>query len=62
MPEESSTSVANRILGTALALLSGLALAALACAALAPSGAPFLSAPGSFLLGAFSWAAAFVPL
>jgi len=62
MPDKSSTSVANRILGTVLAVLSGLSIASLACAGLALAAPAFLSAPGAFLVGAFSWAAAFVPL
>jgi len=62
MPEESSASVANKILGTALAALSAFGFASLAGAGLL-SGAPaFLSAPGIFLLGAFLWAGLFVPL
>jgi DNA segregation ATPase FtsK/SpoIIIE-like protein len=62
MPEESSTSVANRILGTALAVLAAFGLAALSSEGLLADAPAFLSVPGSFLAGAFSWAAAFVPL
>jgi DNA segregation ATPase FtsK/SpoIIIE, S-DNA-T family len=69
MPEEPSTSAANMILGSALALLSALSTLALALSARAgldsggfeaSMGLPL--AIGSFLLGAFSWAAAFIPL
>jgi S-DNA-T family DNA segregation ATPase FtsK/SpoIIIE len=62
MPDESSTSVANRILGAALAALSALGLASLAGAGLWTDAPAILGLPGSFLSGAFSWAAAFVPL
>jgi DNA segregation ATPase FtsK/SpoIIIE, S-DNA-T family len=62
MPEESSSSVANIILGAALAALSGIALASLACAGLRIGVPGVLAAPGLFLVGAFSWAAVFVPI
>jgi S-DNA-T family DNA segregation ATPase FtsK/SpoIIIE len=62
MPDKSSTSVANKILGTALAAISGFGLASLACAGLGAGTPAVLAAPGNFLVGAFSWAAAFVPL
>jgi DNA segregation ATPase FtsK/SpoIIIE, S-DNA-T family len=61
MPDESSTSAANILLGAALSALSALSLAALASAA-SPDAAGLLSSAGSFLIEAFAWASLFVPL
>jgi S-DNA-T family DNA segregation ATPase FtsK/SpoIIIE len=63
MSDESYTSKANILLGTALAALSAFSLMALIVAGTSPSGGPaFLASFGSFLIGAFSWASLFVPL
>jgi S-DNA-T family DNA segregation ATPase FtsK/SpoIIIE len=62
MPDESSSSRSSKILGTALALLSALTLLSLLVAYRGTEAPSLLAAPGSFLSGAFSWAALFVPL
>ena len=60
--DESSSSVANKILGTVLAALAASLSVSLAYAHFHAEDPAFFGLPGSFLLGAFSWAALFVPL
>ena len=57
-----SASVYNIILGSALAASSVFCIASIVAASSATGHESFFASPGSFLLGAFSWAAAFVPL
>jgi S-DNA-T family DNA segregation ATPase FtsK/SpoIIIE len=62
MPDEPSASVANILLGSALAILSALCLASLAAASIQSAAGSSFAAPGSILVGVFSWASAFIPL
>ncbi len=62
MSNEPSASVPNMLLGSTLAAVSAFCIAALVAAGIDPAALPFLTGPGSFLIGAFSWASLFVPL
>jgi len=59
--EETATSRASIALGAVLALIAVYSLASLASTRLGAEIPAILSAPGSFLIGAFAWAALFVP-
>ena len=61
MPDEPSTSGANKVLGAILCALSALSLAAIALARLSPVVGD-IGAIGATLVDAFSWASLFVPL
>jgi S-DNA-T family DNA segregation ATPase FtsK/SpoIIIE len=50
------------LLGSTLAAVSAFCIASLVAAGVDPAALPFLTGPGAFLFGAFSWASLFVPL
>jgi len=61
MPDESSTSTANKFLGTILAILAAAASATVASSFLGAGLPGPLGAAGAFLVRAFAWAAFFIP-
>ena len=62
MPTRPSASISNILLGSTLAAASAFSLASVVAEGVAPGSLSFLSLPGSFLIGTFSWASPFVAL